>query len=378
MKPTDTGRVNHWLEIARWAASGANAQPWCVDFEESGSSVAIRLSIDPEYRPHQAMLDVRGGAAVIALGALATNLVSLAAADGFGLVRRTISAGESEVSKPDFWKTHVQLEFEKGAAIGNPVFSPETIRARCTDRTAFRATPIPQELEQFVVSAPARHPGLRYHEFRAGGQRRLIPGLVRIDTIRWASWPYFRSFLEEIGFTSPEQHPDRIPVSQLGISRVDQLLLKTLSRWPWLHFLLRAGGAVISAKKGLSHFGSRCERIGFLSVGKFDFEGFFEIGSCFQEIWLEANRQGVAFQPLGSLLLALGYWEKEHPEAFTRSQARVIEEVTAEFREKFGLDLRAPLLGFRLGYPTLGTERSPRKPLLGRWRAGLLTRKAAT
>ena len=369
MTPTDAGPVNQWLEVARWAASGANAQPWFVEFEESDRAIAIRLSIDPEYRPRQAMLDVRGGASVIALGALATNLISLAAGDGFGLARRSVIPGT------DFWDTQVLLEFEKGVAPKGPVFPMETIRARCTDRTPFSKTAIPRELQQFVEAIPGRHPGLRYHEFRSGAQTALIPGLARVDTIRWASEPYFRSFLEEVSFRNPERDPDRIPVSQLGVSWLDQVLLRTFRRWPWLHFLLRAGGAMISARKGLAHFGSRCERVGFISAARFDFEGFFAMGLCFQEIWLEANRQGVAFQPLGSLLLALGYWEKEHPEAFTPSQGRVIEEVTAEFREKFGLDLRLPLLGFRLGYPTLGTERSPRKPLIGRWRSGLMTRK---
>ena len=63
-----------WLDFAKWAPSGGNAQPWRVEYEENYNSIAFRLAIEPVCKTNSSLMDVRGAASAMALGALAENL----------------------------------------------------------------------------------------------------------------------------------------------------------------------------------------------------------------------------------------------------------------------------------------------------------------
>lgn len=361
--------VQKWLDIARWAPSGGNAQPWLVDFDDSKNSIAIRLSIDPEYFPKHSPLDVKGSAAVLALGCLTTNLIALAAEDDYGLSDQNFHLGK------DYWQSSVLLTFKKGIHC-KKTYTRDEILSRHTNRSPFAKKPIPEQVRNAIFKIGQTYTKLSLFDFTTN-KKSVIRELVQLEAIRWQAKSYFNSFLSEVGFSSNleenyERNPDKIPITQLGVSKVHQSILRMLQRWPIIHnFLAHGPFFKIAAKKTLSNYDKHCDRLYFIQAKGNSFEHCFELGKAYQEIWLETHRQNIAYQPLGIPLLALGYWQKEPDLNLEPSQEQCIEEVTTNLKQHFAMDLQLPTMGFRVGYPKKETERAPRKKLFGRARSGI-------
>lgn len=354
-----TPRVKRWLETARWAASGGNAQPWLVEFHETPGEIAIKLSIDPQYIPKHSPLDVKGAAAALSLGCLTTNLIALAAQDEFGLSDTKIHSAE------DYWKGSVVLTFKTSVPAHKTYTAGEIINRR-TNRYPFQTREIPEELRHTIWNLPKKYRKLAISEY-SKNKAEVIAELAPLERIRWHATSYFRSFLSEVSFHPDiQREPDKIPVSQLGIGKSDQASMRMLARHPSLHgFLRKIFFHHLVAKQALEGFRKNCDRIYFLQAPENGFEACFELGRVFQEIWLETERANVGFQPLGIPLLALGHWQGEPDLGLSASQIKDIELATTRIRERYAMDLRLPTIGFRVGYPTREAEKAPRKDLIG-------------
>ena len=98
----------------------------------------------------------------------------------------------------------------------------------------------------------------------------------------------------------------------------------------------------------------------------------FVLGSCFQEIWLELNRSGFSFQPLGLPLIPLAYWSSYRGLNFTEEDRRKLEIATYTFKEDFQIDLKLPVMGIRMGIPTTNANKSLRKEIQATFQPNIL------
>lgn len=367
-RPADPGypkvrvseRVTQWMETARWAASGGNAQPWKVDVLNGAGSIVVKISIDPKYRLNRSPMDVDGLASAIAIGCLARNLESVAANDGYAM---RVSRFENF---PSVWDSTVILEFHTDPSASTR-FDDQDVLSRRTDRARLHRKPVPKKIVDEIEKIARRHVGMRFQSFSDSTARRkseLLPHLASLEKIRWRNAVLLNGLLKEISFKK-EESTDKIPATQLGISRPDQWLLRFFRRYPLMRALFRFGFDAIPVKQAVGVFSRHCDRICFLEArlngSPEDFQRSVELGQCFQEQWLEASKHELSLQPLGLPLIALGFWRGDQTLGFSATQRRRIETVTAQFEKLFDINLRHLVIGFRLGYPTTQAGRSPRK-----------------
>lgn len=359
-------RVQRWLDVARWSPSGGNAQPWQVRVNRKNDEIELRIEISDEYRRDPSPMDVEGTASVIALGAFVRSLRYVCANDGFHVVAVDFEFGAVH------WRSAVILHV---VSLPTPrvegAYSNQEIQARRTDRGAYQTTPLSPEFLSRFQSMLAKFSSVRAVEFAAHSEIRkeqLIVPLARIERVRWRNSRLLDALLHEVSFS--EGDVDRkIPVSQLGISKIDRLVLQALRSWPFARRVFCTPVVEIPVRRAVRDFCWDCERVVFLEAvfdekNKNDeFLALIELGECFQMIWLEASRQGVSFQPLGLPLIVLGYWRDRGIFSFSDNEISALELATNEFREKFDIDLKRPVLGFRLGKTMKLAERAPRSEI---------------
>ncbi len=353
-----------WLDQAKWAASGGNAQPWTAAYEETENSVAIELSIDAAYRAHPSAMDLSGTASTLALGCLATNLHMIAAGNGFVLTDLRVSERDS------LWTSSVRLLFGRGKATGR-VYGPDDIRVRHTNRYPFRTTPIDAAVRSNLEAIARSYARVRVAEF-AEAKMALVPGLFALERIRWQDKRLLQSLFEELHFRhDATEASGLIEADQLGISPVEQWFLRLLRDVRPLRLLFRCGLDRIIARQSLTQGIRNCDRVYFLEAADASFRSCFELGRCFQEQWLEVNKAALAFQPIGLPLIAFEHWRDEGGSRLRPEQRRAIESVTRDFGTKFRLDFKKPMIGFRVGVPTRAPKRSSRKPVAAQIKPGL-------
>lgn len=351
--------AQEWLNSAKWAASGGNAQPWVVEFDEQEEGITFKLSIDTEYAKHPSAMDINGCGSVMGLGCLALNLEVMASLDKFQITQKTWDF------QKDFWGSSVFLYFSHDSMTESN-FSQIDILNRRTDRHRYKKDSIPGELQVSIKKILNKYEMLNYFEF-ASGNKKLSEGLLQLEKIRWQNKQFLTSLLSEISFGKDEKEiKDKIPSSQLGVSYIDVIFLRFISRFPRLGLaLFRLGFHRIPAQKGISNYINHCDRILFLEAKKYNFTDCFELGRCFQEIWLETNRHHISFQPLGLPLIALAYWQNPNFFKFSKSEENKLTRLTEDFAEEFSMDLKSPIMGFRIGWPLKNSEKSLRKELVG-------------
>ena len=348
-----------WLDTAKRAASGGNAQPWAVEFDEKPSSVAIRLSIDPAYIAHPSAMDKGGEASAMALGSLAFNLEIVANLDHYELSHKLWDLQKT------FWDSSVTLFFTANADVKSE-FSLNDIIQRKTDRTPYQKTEIPGQVLKNIRLIVRKYDVLEYFEFNTN-KEQIAPALLEIEKIRWSNSELINSFLSEISFGKEEQvAKDKIPASQLGIPFLLSLFLRTLRSFPQLNVVFKLGFLHVASKKALENYIKRSDRLFFIQAINNDFECCYELGKCFQEIWLSCNQAGLGFQPFGLPLIPLTFWNHNGALKFTAAEPKKLEAVTSELANKFQMNLKCPMMGLRIGIPTQDAKQTLRKEITGK------------
>ena len=359
-----------WLELAKWSPSGGNAQPWHVEYEESFNQVAFRLTIDPEYQKNSSLMDVLGTASALALGSLTQNLIVIAESENYKLTQQSFENNNS------IWTSAANLLFEKDSksftiekpfVTHSPLVTVDTLKDRHTHRGVFNSKKLPIEFTQSLENILHNFSTLKF-KFIDPGNMDLYRSLSILEKIRWQNKRYLSSLLSEIGFDKNETDLiDKIPSTQLGVSTFDQMNLKMIKKFVGVGTAaMNLGMSALPVMKSTRRFVMNCQQTIFIQIDENNFKNCFELGRCFQQLWLSASTQNVAFQPNGNALIALGHWLNPKVTRLSRSHIKSVIEATETFKIKFGLDLKKTVMGFRIGFSDEPMERSLRKPIHGK------------
>lgn len=308
--------------------------------------VSIQLRIDPAYSAAPSPMDVDARAAVVALGCYSVYLESYAAQDGFTLTKSVVRPGASS------WDVEVSLEFEPihEHSVAKS-YSTSALAARWTDRREYTPQPCAPELKARMSSIVSRYPEVQ--EISIAAKRELLIRTCQgLEILRWRNRRFRDALFDEIDFSRGES-PDsdrKIPASQLGVGGMDLLLLRAMHRFPRLRKILELGGAELIASKTVGPLFRASSGISFLQTRTDSEDGAFELGRCFQELWLTINDYGYSFQPIGLPLIAYSFWRGD-PHGFrsSRRHTRIVERASQELKSEFCLDLQKLALGFRFG-----------------------------
>ena len=274
------------LDLARWAPSGDNTQPW--RFEIAGDD---RLVVHGHDTRTWCLYDYNGHASHMAHGALLETLRIAATAHGLESVWRL--RADSTDTAPVY---DVTLSPVSGLA-ADPLLS--CIERRTVQRRAMRATPLDSGQRTALAAAPGA--GYTVQCFETGAERRAVAGLL------WRN-AYLR-------LTCPEAYPvhkdviewrarfskDRIPEQAVGVDAATARLMEwVMASWGRVQFFNRFLGGTIAPRVQLDLIPALACSAHLLlkaDVPPRDLADHVRAGAAMQRLWLTATAVGLHLQP---------------------------------------------------------------------------------
>jgi nitroreductase len=344
-------RLEAILDLARWAPSGDNSQPWRFEIRSPRHVVVHAVA------PKLGVYDLLGHASLVSVGALLETLRIAASADGF-VCRSSVQAdGGSDLARIDVW-----LEPTPGLA-------PDPLHAFILRRTVQRRPLETRALDESMRLAL---------EAAVGSSFRVVWFARPRDRLRFA-WLAVRS--AKIRLTIPEAYEvhrqviewdastseDRIPDRALGADALSVRSMRwVLQSWPRVQRMNRWFGGTILPRVQLELIpGLRCAAHFALVADRppSSVADHLAAGAAVQRFWLTATGLGLQMQPQYTPLAFAGYVRRGT--RFTEVAAATARAVAvaAMLDRLLHTDAdRAVFLG-RLGHGAAATARSVRLPL---------------
>jgi nitroreductase len=278
---TDLERI---VELARWAPTGDNQQPWRFELREpEGLVIHLRGNSSDIY-------DTDGRATLLSGGCLLATL-EVAAARFSRMLRWTYRGGRGP-------EHTIEVEFVP-AQEGVHNSGESAVLARSVDRRPFLARALTQPEKQALQAALGPAFDVRWFE-RSAERLRMAWINARAAKVRLLSREAFEVQRRVIDFDCAFS-ADRIPAVSLGMSSLSLALMrwgmKSFSRMRWL---LALGGRLTSHLELDLIPGVACAAHFALiwreppTPGP---EADIAAGQAFQRFWLEATRLALVLQP---------------------------------------------------------------------------------
>jgi hypothetical protein len=346
-------RMNEILDLARWAPSGDNTQPWRFEIVSANH---IRIH-GFDTRDH-VLYDYDGHASQIAHGALLETI--RIAATGFGLVASWTISSTVDDRSPVY-----DIFFSPDEALGkDPLFA--YIKSRTVQRRPMATTPLAHQQRSALLSAPG--PGFRVQMLESAAERWDIAKML------WTS--------AGIRLTCPEAYPvhasiiewrtryskDRIPEQAVGVDPATARLMEwALRSWGRVSFLNRYLLGTIAPRIQLDLLPAwSCAAHVLIRPLKAPakLEDWIDLGVAVQKFWLTATAHGLHLQP--QMTPVIFRWYSRAGREF--SAQRKLTEQSARLSEQFERVAQASAeddFGFfaRLGSSTKPRSRSIRRDL---------------
>jgi len=197
--------------------------------------------------------------------------------------------------------------------------------------------------------------------------RRRIRSFARViaasDRFRFEYEPFHQEIYRQLRFSAEEAERTRdgLDLRTLELPPGTGLVLRLLRSWPRMRLLNRLRlNRLLTAPSALSVWKSGA--LGVVSLPDPSNSNFLEGGRAFQRIWLAAQAEGLAMQPLGSLPVFLGHLEQLRGERLTAAHQGLSRRLGERFRRLVPAAMdRTLLMVFRLGHASPPNVRSLRR-----------------
>jgi nitroreductase len=339
------------LDLARWAPSGDNTQPWRFEVIDDRHLVVHAF----DTRDH-CVYDLDGHPSQIAHGALLETIAI--AASAHGLRAEFKRHPDSPDTRPDY-----VVEFIPDSALApDPLL--HHIRQRSVQRRPMRTTPLTAAQKQALQDAVGKLYTVRWFE---GGQRwrlaRLMFGNAKLRLTLPEAYPVHRDIIEwDARFSE-----DKVPDQALGLDAMTLKLMRwVMASWQrvdffntWLagHLTPRIEMDLLPGLFCAAHFGLLANR------APESVDDYVAAGRAVQRFWLTATRLGLGLQPELTPLIFARYVRAD--QRFSESAAAWKQAHSLAGRLKTVLADDTPRTVFlgRIGFSPPPWARSLRLPL---------------
>lgn len=348
----DLGRV---LECAQRAPSGGNAQPWTLRVDRG----AIRIELDPRYTT---AMDIGYRGSAVAVGAALYNARVAAAAHHL--------LGPYELIESDEPGAPPLTAVLRGAGQSDAALAadyPLALRRETNRRLGYGA-PIPDDvLGELAVAVHAEGAVLRAVT-DAGSIHAAAALLAESDRIRYLTPRLHREMFAEmrwpgddlatgIDTRSLELTPDERASLEIG-RRAD--VMAQLHGWS-------AGAALGDYARDRVTSSSAIVAVTFPDTQAADarvLAGYATAGAAVQRLWIQAERRGLAVQPMSPVFLFSR--RRGELEAISPAYADTLATIQGRFLELLGVpEYETMALVLRLSYAAAAGVRSRRRPVPG-------------
>lgn len=333
-------KIDRILDLARWAPSGDNQQPWRFEYPKSDTVIINRELTNNVY-------DLDGVSAALALGALLEN-ISLAA---------TTEALNVEILiAPD----DVVLVFTEGS--GAPDSLSFDIRYRMTNRGNYDATPLAKGMKAYLrKSLPAGYDVVFYED---SAKNEIAKHIFKLAYARLTTKEAYDTHMQAIDWDA-KYSKTGIPGHALGMGPISLKLAKwSMKSWRRVQFLNRFAFGSILPRVMLDYLPARNCGAQFIIIRGDLQQNHIESGRALQRFWLTAAQMGMQLQPEMTPLIFTRYVKDDIQFTTNKRALKKTKKRVAEFREYIGNSVidRAVFMG-RIGYGDPPDSRSIRRDL---------------
>lgn len=319
--PETASPIERILDLARWAPSGDNSQPWRFTIL---SPEEVTIAITP-HDPADVYDYAQGRPTLLSAGFLLESLRIAASAQGkrLGWTRR-----------PGGGATVIDAGFFDDAAVRPDPLLP-MLQARSVDRRPYRLVPLSRPEKAALESALGPDLAVRWFETR-GERWRMARLSARATDIRLRIPEAFKTHQAILDWTR-DFSPTGVPVGAVGLNPAAVGIMRWLMRdWRRMDAANRYLGTTISSRLELdlvpglycaAHFVIQPKRPQDLKEP----EAVLRIGQALQRFWLTAAAHGLVMQPaLATVCFAL-YGEGGVPFTADAGILRKAADLAVEF-----------------------------------------------
>jgi len=338
------------LELAVYAPSGDNMQPW--DFELSNNT--LRVFNQPQK--DLSLYNYRQQGALLGLGALLENISIISPAYGY--------SAQTEILPPNTPTNCVAtIDFSKVPISENELYP--YIKLRCTNRTEYKDEPLAEGKKQYLLSS--KIDGLN---FKITDNPNVVKSLSYTvsqgDRLIFENKTVHDFLFNHIRWTDEEEHQkkDGLYLKAMELKPPQVAAFKLFQNWNVMKIFNMIGFPKMAVKGNASIYMHGCG-FGAIIISDFSDTSYLQAGRLMQQIWLKITKLELALQPVGGLALLMRIIEeKNYSDYFSHSQVELIKKNYSIIKESFGVSTGQHIaFMFRFGFPkTSPSGRSSRKP----------------
>lgn len=291
--------IERILDLARWAPSGDNEQPWRFEFVDDGHFI-----VHAHDTRDWCVYDLDGRASQIAVGALLETIAIAASAEGLQATFARRSDAPEE-------KPLIDVHLQRAAEPVQHKLLP-FVKARVTQRRPFSTRPLTDAQKKALEASV----GVGHRVLWIEGPRKrwqMAKLLFRSAYIRLTTreaWEVHRRNIE----WGAQFSEDRLPDQAIGVDAVTLKIMKwVLQRWERVQFMNRYLAGTWPPRLQMDLLpGYRCAAH-FLIVADKPLEAIDDYiagGRAVQRFWLTATSLALQFQPEMTPLIFARYGER--------------------------------------------------------------------
>lgn len=341
------------LELARWAPSGDNTQPW--RFEIKGEHEVVVHGFDT--RDH-CVYDLDGHPSQMALGALLETM--RIAATGHGLRADVTRRAGMPDEKPTF-----DIHFVPDTTIQPSPLIP-FITVRAVQRRPMSTRALTPEQKSLLEASVVPHYEIVW--FETPGARwkvaKILFNNAKLRLTMREAYEMHRSVIE----WNAQFSIDKIPDQAVGVDPLTAKLMQWVMRsWPRVEFFNTWLAGTIMPRLQLdlipglacaAHFGLMAKKV------PQTIDDYVAAGRALQRFWLEAARLGLWLQPEMTPLIFSRYNREQRVFTSNLSARALSVRLAADFKAFIGETFTNRLVFFgRVGTGPAPVSRSNRLPL---------------
>jgi len=350
--------VEEILNLARWAPSGDNVQPWRFEVLDD-DSVLVHLSA----RRGDSIYEYRNGEPGLLAGGGLLECLDIAASGRGRRMSWRLEGGDG--TDPVH---RIRVRFQTAAVDADPLLGQLTLRS--VDRRPYRMRHLTGAEKLALEQAVSPTLLLGWHE-------------SAVERLRLA---WLGAFATDIRLRAPEAHqvhqriidfqrahsPDGIPAGAVGLDRATLLVMRwALQAWPRQRLLNRLGGtwavaAQLDLWPGLASGAFFTMRLAASAPSlSARVDAMLQAGRAIQRFWLQASRLGLAMQPTLATLAFAHYGAVDAPFTADVEVRRKARALAGTFRRTLDNDPDSFVFMGRIGEtrPRLPLQRSTRRSL---------------
>jgi hypothetical protein len=355
------------LAAAARAPSGDNTQPWSFATGESPEGTTLEIRLDPARDPSPMNAGQR--MARIALGAALENLI--VAARARGLDARPRLEGFDGDGASDRARAVVTCGRREPKPSAGESRSAAAIPQRVTNRKPYDRRPVEAGAFERIARAVGGGAGAGVGVgvatlwITGRGEIEALASLAaRADATLFGERSLRRAFLKSVRFDRgvTEAVEEGMPVGSLELSWIERVSLPWLGRAP--SWALALGGSIRIYAAHVRRLVESASGICAVTVDDARPESDVEAGRAVERAWLALSSDGLAAQPMMSLLVLENIADHGLAPTLSRRAASELPSLRAELREILGIPASSgtrPAFLLRFGHAPPPTARTGRR-----------------